>query len=100
MSTEDPRDDPGADTADNMVAEAALQLWAAAQTDFDPFQVPPQEWPDDPVRIRDVDIAYDTHLDIEVVHAALDRLDGVKLVVDRDAGNLSVKRVIPEPGPL
>ena len=27
-------------TTDDMVAESALQLWSAAQTDFDPFEVP------------------------------------------------------------
>ena len=99
MSTEDPRDDAGDATSDDMVGEAALQLWSAPQTDFDPFEVPPEEWAEDPVPVRDIDIAYDTHLDVEVVRAALHRLDGRTLVVGRDAGNWSVTRVIPQAPP-
>ena len=85
---------------DDMVAESALQLWSAAQTDFDPFQVPPEEWPDDPVPVRDVDIAVDARLDVDDVRASLRRLDGVKLVVGHDAGTTSVLRVLPEDTPL
>ena len=102
-SPEDPaRDVPTPDdaTVDDMVGESALQLWAAAQTDFDPFQVPPEEWADDPVPVRDVDITHDTGLALEVVHASLARLDGRELVVGRDAGSVSVTRVIPQDRPL
>jgi hypothetical protein len=87
-------------TVDDMVGESALQLWAAAQTDFDPFQVPPEEWPEDPVPVRDADIVVDTGLDMDEVRHALMRLDGTSLVVGRDAGNWSVKRVIPQDRPL
>lgn len=87
-------------TVDDIVAESALQLWSAAQTDFDPFEVPSEEWPDDPVPVRDADIAVDTHLEVEDVRSALDRLDGVKVVVGRDAGSCSVLRVIPADTPL
>ena len=66
---------PDQSTTDDMVAESALQLWSAAQTDFDPFEV------DD---VRD----------------SLERLDGVKVVVGREAGTCSVLRVIPEDTPL
>ena len=95
MATED----KSQDTIDDMVREAALQLWAAAQTDFDPFAVPPEEWADDPVPVRDADIAVDTHLDVEDVRAALQRLDGSRLVLGRDGGTLSVRRIIPDDGP-
>jgi hypothetical protein len=88
------------DTVDDMVAEAALQLWSAAQTDFDPFEVPSEEWPDDAVPVRDVDIAVDTRLDVDDVRAALGRLDGRKVVLARDAGTVSVVRVVPEDTPL
>jgi hypothetical protein len=81
---------------DDMVAESALQLWSAAQTDFDPFQVPPEEWPDHPVPVRDADIAVDTRLEVDDVRASLRRLDGVKVVLGHDAGTTSVLRVIPE----
>ncbi|WP_210650302.1 hypothetical protein [Nocardioides sp. SYSU D00065] len=87
-------------TIDDMVGESALQLWAAAQTDFDPFQLPSPEWPETTVPVRDVDIAIDTGLDEDDVRAALGRLDGVKLVVGREAGNVSVLRAIPEDTPL
>lgn len=87
-------------TTDDMVAEASLQLWAAAQTDFDPFEVPSEEWPAETVPVRDVDIAVDTHLQVDDVRASLDRLDGVKVVVGRDAGTWSVLRTIPEDTPL
>ena len=88
------------DTVDDMVAEAALQLWSAAQTDFDPFEVPSQEWPEDAVPVRDADIAVDTRLDVDDVRAALERLDGRKLVLARDAGTVIVVRVLPEDTPL
>ena len=29
---------------EDIVHQSALQLWAAAQTDFDPYEVPPEEW--------------------------------------------------------
>lgn len=87
-------------TTDDMVAEASLQLWAAAQTDFDPFQVPSAEWPDETVPVRDADIAVDTRLEVDDVRASLDRLDGVRVVVGREAGTWSVLRTIPEDAPL
>lgn len=87
-------------TTDDIVAESALQLWSAAQTDFDPFEVPSEEWPENPVPVRDADIAVDTHLDVESVRSALGRLDGVAVVVGREAGTWSVLRVIPADGPL
>ena len=106
MTDEDSPDDPARDvptpddaTVDDIVGASALQLWAAAQTDFDPFQVPPEEWRD-PVPVRDVDITHDTGLELDDVHAALGRLDGTQLVVGRDAGNVSVLRVIPQDRPL
>lgn len=87
-------------TVDDMVAESALQLWSAAQTDFDPFQVPSGEWPEETVPVRDADIAVDTRLDVDDVRSALERLDGVKVVLSRDAGTISVKRMLPEDTPL
>jgi hypothetical protein len=87
--------DPDEDT----VYESALQLWAAAQTDFDPYQVPPDEWRD-PVPVRDADIAIDLGLDLETVRARLRDLDGRRLVIGEDAGELSVRRPIPEDTPL
>ncbi len=83
----------------DIVYESALQLWAAAQTDFDPYQVPPAEW-GDAVPVRDADIATDAKLDIETVRARLRELDGGRLVIGYDAGTLSVKAPIPEEGPL
>jgi hypothetical protein len=98
MPSPDPtRDEP---TADDVVSESALQLWSAAQTDFDPFELPSEEWPADAIHVSDADIAVDTHLEVEDVRAALARLDGVALVVGRDAGTWSVLRVIPADGPL
>ncbi|MCF6378840.1 hypothetical protein L2K70_14590 [Nocardioides KLBMP 9356] len=88
------------DTVDDIVAEAALQLWSAAQIDFDPFEVPSDEWPDDAVPVRDADIAVDARLELDDVRAALDRLDGERLVVGREAGTVSVLRVLPEDTPL
>ena len=87
-------------TTDDIVAQSALQLWSAAQTDFDPFEVPSEEWPDNAVPVRDADIAVDAHLEVEDVRSALGRLDGVKVVVGRDAGSWSVLRVIPADAPL
>ena len=84
----------------DIVYESALQLWAAAQTDFDPYQVPPEGWGDEVVPVRDVDIAVDTNLDLESVRALLRDLDGHRLVVGTDAGALSVRAPIPEAGPL
>ncbi|MCW2834353.1 MAG: hypothetical protein JWN68_2306 [Nocardioides sp.] len=79
----------------DIVQQSALQLWAAAQTDFDPFQVPPEEW-GPTVPIKDADIAIDTHLDLATVREALTALDGHRLVVGRDAGNMSVESIIPD----
>lgn len=87
-------------TTDEMVAESALQLWSAAQTDFDPFEVPSQDWPATAVPVRDADIAVDTHLELDDVRASLGRLDGVKVVVGQEAGTVSVLRVIPADTPL
>jgi len=83
----------------DVVYESALQLWAAAQTDFDAYAVPPSEW-GDAVPVRDVDIATDARLDLETVRARLRELDGRRLVIGHDAGNLSVQAPIPEGGPL
>ena len=91
---------PDQSTTDDMVAEAALQLWSAAQTDFDPFEVASSDWPETAVPVRDVDIAVDTHLEVDDVRDALERLDGVKVVVGREAGTLSVLRVVPQDTPL
>lgn len=78
-----------------VVYQSALQLWAAAQTDFDPYEVPPSDWID-AVPVRDVDIAVDSRLDLETVRAHLRFLDGRRLVVGHDAGNLAVRAPIPE----
>lgn len=91
---------PDQPTTDDMVAESALQLWSAAQTDFDPFEVDSAEWPETAVPVRDADIAVDTRLEVDDVRAALERLDGVKVVLGREAGTLSVLRVVPEDTPL
>jgi hypothetical protein len=85
---------------DEIVAESALQLWSAAQTDFDPFEVPSEDWPANAVPVRDADIAVDTHLEVDDVRASLGRLDGVRVVLGREAGTVSVLRVIPEDVPL
>ena len=90
---------PDENSERDIVYESALQLWAAAQTDFDPYQVPPNEWAD-AVPVRDADIATDARLDLETVRARLRDLDGRRLVIGDDAGNLSVKAPIPEDGPL
>ena len=87
-------------TTDDIVAESALQLWSAAQTDFDPFEVPSEDWPATTVPVRDADMAVDTHLEVDDVRAALGRLDGVKVVLGREAGTCSVLRVIPDDAPL
>lgn len=86
---------PDQPTIDDMVAESALQLWSAAQTDFDPFEVDSSEWPELAVPVRDADIAVDTRLEVDDVRDSLERLDGVKVVVGREAGTLSVLRVVP-----
>ncbi len=91
---------PTHNATDDIVAESALQLWSAAQTDFDPFEIASQDWPETAVPVRDADIAVDTHLDVDDVRAALERLDGVKVVLGREAGTCSVVRVIPEDTPL
>lgn len=83
------------ETTDEIVAESALQLWSAAQTDVDPFEVPPEEWPDELVPVTDADIAVDSRLELEDVRASLERIDGVRVVLGRDEGALSVLRVIP-----
>ena len=62
---------PDDHTTDDIVHESALQLWAAAQTDFDPFEVPPEEWGPNVVPVRDADIAHDTHLDLAVVRESI-----------------------------
>jgi hypothetical protein len=87
-------------TTDDIVAESALQLWSAAQTDFDPFEVDSSEWPETAVPIRDADISVDTRLEVDDVRAALERLDGVKVGVGREAGTVSVLRVVPADTPL
>ena len=87
-------------TTDDIVAESALQLWSAAQTDFDPFEVDSSDWPETAVPVRDADIAVDTRLEVDDVRAALERLDGVKFVVGREAGTVSVLRVVPADSPL
>jgi hypothetical protein len=85
------------DDHDEIVHQSALQLWAAAQTDFDPYEVPPEEWRD-PVPVRDADIATDTRLELDAVRDSLRRLDGTRLVLGEDGGTLSVTRVISEGG--
>ena len=69
---------------------------SAAQTDFDPFEVDSEDWPATAVPVRDADIAVDTHLEVDDVRASLERLDGVKVVVGREAGTVSVLRVVPQ----
>ncbi len=83
-------------SSQDIVQQSALQLWAAAQADFDPFAVPPAEWGPNVVPVRDADIAIDTHLDLETVRDALMRLDGSRLVVGRDGGTMSVESIIPD----
>ena len=87
-------------TTDDIVAESALQLWSAAQTDFDPVEGDSSDWPETAVPVRDADIAVDTRLEVDDVRAALGRLDGVKVVVGREAGTVSVLRVVPADTPL
>jgi len=89
---------PDSSLPDDVVYQSALQLWAAAQTDFDPYEVPPTEW-GPAVPIRDADIATDTGLELTVVRDSLARLDGTRLVVGTDAGTLSVQAPISEGGP-
>ena len=83
----------------DLVYQSALQLWAAAQTDFDPYEVPPEQWAD-AVPVRDVDIATDLNLDLDVVRDRLRALDGHRLVIGVDADTLSVTAPIPEDEPL
>ena len=97
--TQDQDQDQTPDQDQTMVYESALQLWAAAQTDFDPYQVPPEQW-QDAVPVRDADIAVDVDLDVETVRGHLEALDGHRLVLGRDGGTVSVKRPIPEDTPL
>jgi hypothetical protein len=52
------------------------------------------------VPVRDADIAVDTRLELDDVRASLERLDGLRLVLGRDAGTVSVVRVLPEDTPL
>ena len=92
-------DRSGESSPDEVVYQSALQLWAAAQTDFDPYEVPPSDWGPSVVPIRDADIATDTRLDLDVVRGCLRRLDGRRLVVGHDAGTLSVQSLISEGGP-
>ena len=80
---------------DDIVYDSALQLWAAAQTDFDPYEVDPSQW-HDAVPVRDADIATDTRLNLEGVRAALGRLEGERLVLGRDGGTVAVRRPVPE----
>jgi len=82
---------------DEIVHQSALQLWAAAQTDFDPYAVPPEEWRD-PVPVTDADIAVDARLDLDAVRESLRRLDGRHLVVVDDGEMLTVTRMISEGG--
>ncbi len=86
-------------TPRDVVYESALQLWAAAQTDFDPYQVPPSEWAN-AVPVRDADIATDLGLELDVVRAALRELDGQRLVIADDDGRLVVRAPLPEDTPL
>ena len=87
---------PDERTTDDMVHESALQLWAAAQTDFDPFEVPPEEWGPDVVPVRDADIALDTHLDLAVVRESIGRLEGSRLVAGREGTDVVVTRIVPD----
>jgi hypothetical protein len=91
---------PNDKTTDDMVHESAVQLWSAAQTDFDPFEAPPQEWGPNVVPISDADIAQDARLDLEAVRASLARLDGSRLVLGERGGDLAVLRIVPDDVPL
>ena len=64
------------------------------------FAVDSREWPEVQVPVWDADIATDTRLDLETVRAALGRLDGTRLVVDRTGDTWAVRSVIPEDRPL
>ena len=98
-SEQNSEQDPGQDPEQDIVYESALQLWAAAQTDFDPYEVPPSEW-EHAVPVRDIDIATDLEIDLDSVRDRLRDLDGHRLVIGSDAGQLSVRRPIPEDVPL
>lgn len=91
---------PDDHTTDDIVHESALQLWAAAQTDFDPFEVPPEEWGPNVVPVRDADIAHDTHLDLAVVRESIGRLEGSRLVTEREGSDVVVTRIVPDDVPL
>ena len=84
---------------DDIVHQSALQLWAAAQTDFDPYEVPPEQWTG-AVAITEEDIAVDTRLASDVVRECLLRLDGTRLVVVDDGGTLFVTSIVPGDAPL
>jgi hypothetical protein len=91
---------PDDTTTDDMVHESALQLWAAAQTDFDPFEVPPEEWGPNVVPVRDIDIAHDTGLALDAVRESIRRLDGTRLVAERAGGDVVITRIVPDDAPL
>lgn len=91
MSTEFPPEE--------VVHQSALQLWAAAQTDFDPYEVPPEEWKG-AVAITEADIATDTGLPPDVVRDCLKSLDGTRLVVVDNGETLSVTSIVPGDAPL
>ncbi len=82
-----------------IVHESALQLWAAAQTDFDPYAVPPSEWKD-PVPVTEADIATDTGLELDTVRECLRGLAGSRLVVGDDDGTVVVTSIVPADEPL
>lgn len=82
-----------------IVLESALQLWAAAQTDFDPYSVPPDEWKN-PVPVTEADIATDTGLDLDTVRECLRGLAGSRLVVGDDDGTVVVTSIVPADEPL
>ena len=86
-------------SSEQVVHQSAQQLWAAAQTDFDPYEVPPSEWKN-PVPVTEADIATDTRLDLDTVRECLRRLDGDRLVVRDDGGTLIVTSVAPADEPL
>jgi hypothetical protein len=86
-------------SSEEIVHQSAQQLWAAAQTDFDPYEVPPSEWKD-PVPVTEADIAADTRLDLDTVRTCLRRLDGGRLVVRDDGGTLTVTSIVPADEPL
>ena len=86
-------------SSEEIVHQSAQQLWAAAQTDFDPYAVPPSEWKD-PVPVTEADIATDTGLELDTVRQHLVRLAGRRLVVRDDDGTMSVTSIVPADEPL